>query len=156
MSYRSELHGLCNVPVRSCNPACLRSRKFSLFFYLFLILLVYGVPSHAQSLAISSNPRMRPHRVNGPGNTVDTVITAGMPALCTVMQTWQRNDSIAPSPSAYLMVGSTGQGGGIPPFKGALAELLVFDRSLDVLTQMQYETYLALKYGIPLTSGNYG
>ena len=105
--------------------------------------------------AITRNTRMTTHRVNGPDNTVDTVITAGMPALCTVMQTWQRNDSIAPSPSAYLMVGSTGQGGGIPPFKGALAELLVFDRSLDVLTQMQYETYLALKYGIPLTSGNY-
>src|SRR5260221_5732985 len=56
MSYRSELHGLCNVPVRSCNPACLRSRKFSLFFYLFLILLVYGVPSHGQSLDSSSYP----------------------------------------------------------------------------------------------------
>ncbi|HTI91871.1 MAG TPA: T9SS type A sorting domain-containing protein [Puia sp.] len=224
----------------------MRSRKFSLFFYFFLTLFMYGVPSYGQSLDSSSYPvlwlradkgmftdtswadfsgngyyglffgqgqkkqtllnynpaltfngaddsvriaynfdslsemtyiavfvptdtsetaiwstgngitrntRMTTHRVNGPDSTVDTLlIAAGMPALCTVMQTWQRNDSVAPSPSAYFMVGS---GGVVPPFKGALAELLVFDRSLDVLTQVQYETYLALKYGIPLTSGNY-
>jgi len=126
--------------------------------------------------AVLRNTMMTTHRVNGPDSTADTVVTsAGTAALATVLQTWQRNDSVAPSPSAYLMVGSMGQGGGmagstgqggsvvgsmgqgsaIPPFKGALAELLVFDRSLDVLTQVQYETYLALKYGIPLTQGNY-
>jgi hypothetical protein len=106
--------------------------------------------------AVLHNTMMTTHRVNGPDSTADTVITgARTPTLATVLQNWQRNDSIAPSPSAYLMVGSAGQGGLIPPFKGALAELLVFDRSLDVLTQVQYETYLALKYGIPLTSGNY-
>ncbi len=106
--------------------------------------------------ALLRNTMMTTRRVNGPDSTADTVITgARMATLATVLQNWQRNDSVAPSPSAYLIVGSAGQGGVIPPFKGALAELLVFDRSLDVLTQVQYETYLALKYGIPLTSGNY-
>ena len=103
--------------------------------------------------AILRNTWMTTHRVNGPDSTADTVLTsARTPTLSTVLQSWQGNDSVQPSPSAYLMVGS---GGVVPPFKGALAELLIFDRSLDVLTQVQYETYLALKYGIPLTSGNY-
>jgi len=106
--------------------------------------------------AILRNTMMSTHRVSGPDSTADTVLTtAKMPALSTVLQSWMRNDSVLPSAGAYLMVGSAGQSSPIPPFKGALAELLVFDRSLDVLTQVQYETYLALKYGIPLTSGNY-
>ena len=106
--------------------------------------------------AILRNSLMTTRRVDGPDSTADTVLTsAGIPAVSTVMQTWMPNDSVQPSPSAYLMVGAAGQSGAIPPFKGALAELLVFDRSLDVLTQVQYETYLALKYGIPLSSGNY-
>jgi hypothetical protein len=112
---------------------------------------------------------MTTHRVSGPDSTADTVLAgARTPTLTTVLQTWQRNDSVQPSPSAYLLFGAAGQGANLvgtsgtggagttaSPFKGALAELLVFDRSLDVLTQVQYETYLALKYGIPLTQGNY-
>jgi len=120
--------------------------------------------------AILRNTLMTTRHASGPDSTADTVLTnAKIPALSTVLQTWQRNDSVQPSPMGYFMVGaaapagSTGQGvsgaagpfSAIPPFKGALAELLVFDRSLDVLTQVQYETYLALKYGIPLGSGNY-
>ena len=106
--------------------------------------------------AVLRNTSMTTHRVNGPDSTTDTLITApNLAMLATVLQTWQRNDSVAPSPMAYFLVGSAGQGGVLPPFKGALAELLIFDRSLDVLTQVQYETYLAIKYGIPLTSGNY-
>ena len=106
--------------------------------------------------ALLRNTMMTTHKVTGPGGNTDTVASGvKIPALATVLQTWQLNDSIAPSPSAYLMIGSVGQSGGIPAFKGTLAELLVFDRSLDVLTQVQYETYLAIKYGIPLTKGNY-
>src|SRR5258708_15531301 len=57
MPYRSELHGLYNVHFRrSCNPACLHSRKFSLFFYLFLTLFMYGLPSHGQSMDSSGYP----------------------------------------------------------------------------------------------------
>ena len=106
--------------------------------------------------AVLRNTLMTTQRVTGPGGNTDTVASVvKTPALATVLQTWQLNDSVAPSPSAYLMVGSVGQSGSIPAFQGMLAELLVFDRSLDVLTQVQYETYLAIKYGIPLTKGNY-
>jgi len=103
--------------------------------------------------AMLRNTIMSTRRVYGPDSTADTLITAPNAAtLATVLQTWQHNDSLAPSPSAYLVVGTTGM---LPAFKGTLAELLVFDRSLDVLTQVQYETYLAIKYGIRLTRGNY-
>lgn len=113
--------------------------------------------------AILRNTLMTTRRVSGPDSTADTVLTgAGIPALSTVLQNWMPNDSVLPGAGGYFMVGATGGasmvagfGGTVPPFKGALAELLVFDRSLDVLTQVQYETYLALKYGIPLGSGNY-
>lgn len=106
--------------------------------------------------ALLHNTLMTTRRVNGPDSTADTVITAPKIAtLATVLQNWQRNDSIAPSATAYFVVGSSAQRASLPPFKGALAELLVFDRNLDVLTQVQYETYLAIKYGIPLSSGNY-
>ena len=103
--------------------------------------------------AILRNTWMTTRRVNGPDSTADTVLSAAkVPMLGTVLQSWQGNDSVQPSPTGYFMVGS---GGTNLPFKGALAELLIFDRSLDVLTQVQYETYLAVKYGIPLTQGNY-
>jgi len=103
--------------------------------------------------ALLRNTMMSTRRVYGPDSTADTLITAPNAAtLATVLQTWQHSDSIAPSPSAYLVVGTTGM---LPPLRGTLAELLVFDRSLDVLTQVQYETYLAIKYGIPLIKGNY-
>jgi len=103
--------------------------------------------------ALLRNTLISTRRVYGPDSTADTLVTSPHAAtLATVLQTWQRGDSIAPSPSAYLVVGRSGA---LPSFKGMLAELLVFDRSLDVLTQVQYETYLAIKYGIPLTKGNY-
>jgi hypothetical protein len=103
--------------------------------------------------ALLRNTLMSTRRMYGPDSTADTLATAAHAAtLATVLQTWQRNDSVAPSAAAYMVVG---KGGVMPPFKGALAELLVFDRSLDVLTQVQYETYLAIKYGIPLVRGNY-
>ncbi len=176
MPYRSELHGLYNVHFRrSCNPACLHSRKFSLFFYLFLTLFMYGLPSHGQSMDSSGYPVLwlRADKgmftdtswtdfsgngyyglffgqgqrkktllnynpaltFNGTDDSVRiaynldslsemTYIAVFVPADTSETAIWG-NDGVAPSPSAYLMVGSTGQGGGIPPFKGALAELLV-------------------------------
>jgi len=102
--------------------------------------------------ALARNTLMTTKRVVGPEGDTDQVITGGTAALSTVLQNWRHSDTL--STSATLMVGTTGNGS-LPPFKGALAELLVFDRSLDVLTQVQYETYLAIKYGIPLTKGNY-
>src|SRR5439155_2741083 len=78
-------------------------------------------------------------------------VTGGFALLSTVIQNWPSTTSL--SENAYLLFGTTQNK--TRPFKGTIAELLVFDRSLDVLTQIQYETYLAIKYGIPLTRGNY-
>src|SRR5579859_2320417 len=66
--------------------------------------------------ALLRNTMMTTRRVNGPDSTADTVITAPkMATLATVLQNWQRNDSVSPSPTAYFMVGS---GGTLPPFRG--------------------------------------
>lgn len=97
---------------------------------------------------------MTTRRVTGPDSSVDNIeATGNFVFLSTVIQNWPSRSSL--SENAYLLFGSTGTQNNIPPFKGTIAELLVFDRSLDVLTQIQYETYLAIKYGIPLTRGNY-
>jgi hypothetical protein len=97
---------------------------------------------------------MTTRRVTGPDSSVDNIGSTGNFALLsTVIQNWPSGSPL--SENAYLLFGSTGTQNNIPSFKGTIAELLVFDRSLDVLTQIQYETYLAIKYGIPLTRGNY-
>jgi hypothetical protein len=104
--------------------------------------------------AIAHKMMMTTHRVTGPDSSVHNIAASGNFALLsTVIQNWPSRSSL--SDNAYLLFGSTGAQNNIPPFKGTIAELLVFDRSLDVLTQIQYETYLAIKYGIPLTKGNY-
>jgi hypothetical protein len=85
---------------------------------------------------------------------IDSITPAQQLALLsTVIQNWRPDSAL--SSTAYLMLGSAPSQNGVPAFKGKIAELLVFDRSLDVLTQVQYETYLAIKYGIPLAKGNY-
>ena len=104
--------------------------------------------------AIAHKMMMTTRRVTGPDSSVDNIgATGNFALLSTVIQNWPSRSSL--SENAYLLFGSTGTQNNIPPFKGTIAELLVFDRSLDVLTQIQYETYLAIKYGIPLTKGNY-
>jgi len=95
---------------------------------------------------------MTTRRVTGPDSSVANLGTPdGYALLSTVIQDWPSSSTL--SDNAYLLFGSTQNN--LPAFKGTIAELLVFDRSLDVLTQIQYETYLAIKYGIPLTRGNY-
>jgi hypothetical protein len=97
---------------------------------------------------------MTTRRVTGPGGRIDSIGSSGKFAmLSTVIQNWRPGSIV--NPYAYLLFGAADQQNGIPSFKGTIAELLVFNRSLDVLTQIQYETYLAIKYGIPLTRGNY-
>ncbi|HTI91720.1 MAG TPA: T9SS type A sorting domain-containing protein [Puia sp.] len=104
--------------------------------------------------ALARKTLMTTRQVVGPGGKIDSITSAGKFAILgTVIQNWSADSTL--SPTAYMMLGSTGQQVAFPAFKGKLAELLVFDRSLDALTQVQYETYLAIKYGIPLTKGNY-
>jgi hypothetical protein len=104
--------------------------------------------------ALARNTLMTTRQVIGPDGRIDSITPAQQSALLsTVIQNWRQSATI--SPSAYIMLGTAGQQSSFPAFKGTVAELLVFDRSLDVLTQVQYETYLAIKYGIPLAKGNY-
>ena len=104
--------------------------------------------------ALAHKTMMSTRRIIGPDGSVDSIGAPGKVALLsTVIQNWRKSAQL--SPNAYIVFGSAGQQYGLPSFKGTIAELLVFDRSLDVLTQIQYETYLAIKYGIPLTRGNY-
>jgi len=111
-----------------------------------------GVWGTAEALA--RNTMMTTRRVTGPDGRIDSVQSQqNLAILSTVVQNWRQSLSL--SPSAYLMFASSGGGAPLPAFKGKLAELLIFDRALDVVTQIQYETYLAIKYGIPLQKGNY-
>ncbi|MBO9202431.1 MULTISPECIES: T9SS type A sorting domain-containing protein [Niastella] len=102
--------------------------------------------------AMAHKMMMTTRRVMGPDSSVDNIgVNGGYALLSTVIQNWPSTTLL--SENAYLLFGSTQNN--TRPFKGTIAELLVFDRSLDVLTQIQYETYLAIKYGLPLTRGNY-
>jgi hypothetical protein len=102
--------------------------------------------------AMAHKMMMTTRRVTGPDSSVENIgVNGGFALLSTVIQNWPSTTSL--SENAYLLFGSTQNN--LRPFKGTITELLVFDRSLDVLTQIQYETYLAIKYGIPLTKGNY-
>ncbi|OQP48073.1 hypothetical protein A4H97_30025 [Niastella yeongjuensis] len=104
--------------------------------------------------ATAHKTMMTTRRITGPDGSTGSISASGQFALLsTVIQNW--NPSLQLSTNGYMLFGSSGAQSGMPAFKGKLAELLIFDRSLDVLTQIQYETYLAVKYGIPLTRGNY-
>lgn len=103
---------------------------------------------------LARNILLTTHRAAGPDSTVDAIgNNGGFAVLNTVVQNW--NKALTTSDSAYLALGSAGKQKDFQPFKGILAELLVFDKRLDLLEQLKYETYLALKYGIPLQDRNY-
>lgn len=111
-----------------------------------------GVWGTANPLA--HNSMMTTRRVAGPDSIpADIGVNEQSAVLSTVTQSWPR--AAKTNPSAYMTLGSTGSQTGYASFNGAIAELLVFPQKLDLLTQIQYETYLAIKYGIPLTRGNY-
>ncbi|WP_017733378.1 T9SS type A sorting domain-containing protein [Nafulsella turpanensis] len=94
-------------------------------------------------------------RVSGPDEAVDGYgKNEKMAILSTLVQQWNETSSI--SAEAYLSLGTSGkEQDTIKVFKGLLAELMIFDKSLSFLERVQIQTYLALKYGIPLKEGNY-
>lgn len=90
----------------------------------------------------------------GPDSTLDAIgKNEGFAVINTVLQSW--NKPVTINDLAYMALGSAGKTQNYKPFKGALAELLVFDKRLDLLIQLQWETYLAVKYGIALEDKNY-
>ncbi len=71
----------------------------------------------------------------------------------TVIQTW--TTLTQPSSSSFIALGSSGKTQTDKPFKGQLAELLVYNRGISFLERSQVETYLGIKYGISHTGHNY-
>lgn len=74
--------------------------------------------------------------------------------LNTVVQTWD-DAGVTTATTGFIALGSAGKSRSYKPFKGSLAELLIFNRALSFLERVQYETYLALKYGTGLRGGNF-
>jgi hypothetical protein len=105
-------------------------------------------------LALSRNTMLSTRRANGPDEMTDTYgKNEQLPILSTILQNW--TESVPGSSDAYLALGSSGKTRTIQPFKGKVAEFIVFDRALGFMERLQVETYLAIKYGIPLQGKNY-
>jgi hypothetical protein len=73
--------------------------------------------------------------------------------LSTIEQHWEGTNNT--SSTAFLAVGSSGKSRPFIPYKGLLAETMVFNRTLGYLERLQIETYLAIKYGAALENRNY-
>jgi hypothetical protein len=70
----------------------------------------------------------------------------------SLIQTWE---NAGPVSSSFLALGSAGKTKTYKPFRGVIAEFLVFNRALRFLERVQLETYLAIKYGTGLRGGNF-
>lgn len=94
-------------------------------------------------------------RAAGPDHAIDEYGKhENMPVLNTIVQNW--NETLAMGENAYLALGTSGlEQDSIKAFKGLVAELIVYDRVLSFMERIQVQTYLAVKYGIPLKEGNY-
>lgn len=93
-------------------------------------------------------------RAVGPDSIADVYGKAEkMAVLNSVVQSWE--DAGVSSATAFTAVGSAGVSRNYKPFKGSIAELIVFNRALTFLERVQYETYLAIKYGTGLRGGNF-
>lgn len=93
-------------------------------------------------------------RAVGPDSIADSYGKAEkMAVLNSVVQSWE--DAGVSSSSGFTVIGSAGVSRNYKPFKGSIAELIVFNRSLPFLERVQYETYLAIKYGTGLRGGNF-
>lgn len=103
---------------------------------------------------LSRNIMLTTRRSAGPDSVVDNYgKNEKLAVLSSILQSWTKTTE--KNPAAFLALGSAGKQRSYKPFKGSLAELLVFNTRLDFLARVQYETYLGIKYGIPLSSGNY-
>lgn len=95
-------------------------------------------------------------RALGPDSVVDHFSGPyNQPTLNTLTQNWIEEPVITIDPNASMTIGGAGKERNIKAFKGAFAEFIVFDRALTFLEKVQFQTYLAIKYGIPLIESNY-
>lgn len=102
----------------------------------------------------SRNILLTTRRVLGPDTVIDVYgKNEKITALSSLLQSWEKTTTTATT--AFMSLGSAGKTKGYKPFKGSLAELIVFNRALTFLERVQYETYLAIKYGTGLKAGNF-
>ncbi len=111
-----------------------------------------GIWGTEQSL--SRNILLTTRRAIGPDTVADTYgKNEKITILNSVLQNWDKTGTS--SANAFMALGSAGKAKTYKQFKGSLAELLVFNRTLTFLERLQYETYLAIKYGTGLKGGNF-
>lgn len=104
--------------------------------------------------AVARKAMLSTKKALGPDDAVDKFSESGQtPVLNTVIQSW--SESLEIGDGAYIALGSAGKESAKTPFKGLVAEFMVYDRSLSFMERLQAETYLAIKYGIPLVNSNY-
>jgi hypothetical protein len=94
-------------------------------------------------------------RAKGPEGVLDEYGKhENRPVLHTLVQNW--NETLEVSQEAFLALGSAGrEQDTLKAFKGLIAEVMVFDQVLSFMERIQVQTYLSIKYGIPLQEGNY-
>jgi hypothetical protein len=103
---------------------------------------------------LSRNIMLTTRQVTGPDTITDNYGRNEHQAILnTVAQSWESTTNR--SANAYLALGGAGKTRGYKPFKGGVAELMAFTRSLGFLERLQIETYLALKYGASMNGRNY-
>ena len=73
----------------------------------------------------------------------------------SLLQNWGERMEETPGCGFFVGTGDTNTFAPYKGFQGELAEVLVFDRMLEDDERMVLETYLSLKYGIPLTKQDY-
>lgn len=78
-------------------------------------------------------------------------VEPGKPSIGTYLH--RKEQDTLPVLDQYLKIGGTGFSGGdaVLPFLGKIAEIIWYDRVLAGAEKQQVESYLALKYGIPLS-----
>jgi hypothetical protein len=103
---------------------------------------------------LSRNIMLTTRHATGPDTITDNYGRNEHQAILnTIAQSWESTTNR--SANAYLALGGAGKTRGYKPFKGGVAELMVFTRSLGFLERLQIETYLALKYGASMNGRNY-
>jgi hypothetical protein len=104
--------------------------------------------------ALSRSIMLTTRKAMGPDTiTVNYGKNENQALLNTIAQSWE--GTLKKSATAFLALGSAGKLRGYKPFKGSVAELMVFSRALGFLERLQIETYLALKYGASMPGSNY-
>ncbi|MND64048.1 hypothetical protein D3C80_553720 [compost metagenome] len=101
--------------------------------------------------ALSRKVLLTTRHITGPDSAIDFYgQNEKIPVINTITQNWIGTSVL--STNASLILGNTGKASGNRLFKGGIAEYIVFDKVLEPMVKLQFETYLAIKYGIPLKS----